>query len=111
MGVGQNIENLAEELAERWTWLLVGKDWAVRFQLLQQVHEQLRDDLGNHDLYAAVSQAFIRNIIQRLSGGAVTSLAQAHIYANSADEEHRRAASEWLSENEPAGLVPHFAPR
>ena len=109
MAAGGNIEDLAEELAERWTSFLAPKDWVGRLQLLQQVHEQLRDDLGNPNLYAAVSPLFIRKVIERLSGGPITSIDQAHIYANSDAEEHRRAASEWLAEHMPAHPIPHFA--
>jgi hypothetical protein len=110
MSAGQSIEGLAEELAERWTSFLAPKDWAGRLELLQQVHEQLRDDLGDADLYAAVSPVFMRKIIERLSGGPITSIAQAHIYVNSDAEEHRRAAGEWLAEHMPADPIPHFAP-
>ncbi len=103
MSVGR-AEDLAEELADRWASFFAPKDWFGRLQLLQQVHEQLQEDLSDLDLYCAVSPAFIRKLIDRLSNGPVTSAAQAHIYANSDDEAHRRAAGEWLAEHSETGL-------
>lgn len=108
MNIG-HAEDLAEELAERWTSLFAPKDWPGRLQLLQQVHEQLQEDLGDLNLYCAVSPAFIRKLIERLSDGPVASVAQAHIYANSDDEEHRRAAGEWLTQHSETSLSPRFA--
>jgi hypothetical protein len=109
MNAVDGIEGLAEELAERWISLLAPRDWPVRLQLLQQVHEQLRDDLGASELYALISPLFIRKVIERLSSGAITSTAQAHVYANSDAEEHRRAALEWLADHEPAAIPTQFA--
>ena len=90
------VEKLAEELTQRWAAAFALKNWAERLELLNQLHEQLLEDLGDLDLYSAVSPVFIRKLIVSLSGGPVTSAAQAHIYANSDDAEHRRAAGEWL---------------
>jgi hypothetical protein len=92
-GIGHQ---LAEELVERWAGFFAPKSWTERLDLLYQVHEQLRDDLDNLDLYAEVSPAFVGRLIDKLSSGPVSSLAQAHIYANSDDETHRREAGEWL---------------
>jgi len=96
------VESLAEELTRRWTGAFAAKDWVERLALLNQLHEQLLEDLGDLDLYSAVSPVFIRKLIISLSGGPVSSAAQAHIYANSEDKEHRRAAGEWLARRKPA---------
>ena len=95
-------EKLSTELATRWAVVFAKKNWAERLDLLNQVHEQLQEDLGDLEMYSAVSPIFIRKLIERLSDGPVASVAQAHIYANSEDERHRRAAGEWLAAQEGA---------
>jgi len=98
-------ETLAEELAERWTSFFIPKGWPERLHLLHQVHEQLREDLADIELYCDVSSAFIRKLIDRLSAGSVESTAQAHIYANSDSEEHRRVAGDFLAESSAASVL------
>src|SRR5215471_13674016 len=93
----KEVENLAEELARRWGGAFLGKEWPERLELLNEIHEQLLEDLGDLDLYSAVSPVFIRKIVTMLGTEPVTSAAQAHIYANSDDERHRQAAGEWLA--------------
>jgi hypothetical protein len=90
-------EKLSTELAARWAVIFTPKSWDERLELLNQVHEQLQEDLGNLEMYSTVSPMFIRKLIELLSNGPVVSVAQAHIYANSQDEGHRRAAGEWLA--------------
>jgi len=89
--------DLADELVARWRPLLAVKNWAERLQLLHQIHEQLQDDLEDIAFYSRVSPIFIQKIIDDLGGGPITSREQAHIYANSGDAEHRRAAGEWFA--------------
>ena len=91
------ISQLAEELVRRWLPQFQEKSWAERLALLNEMHEQLLEDLGDMDLYCAVSPAFIRRLIETLAEDPIASTAQAHIYANSEDEAHRRAAGEWLA--------------
>jgi hypothetical protein len=95
------VEELAGELVRRWLAQFEGKDWPTRLDLLNDMHEQLLEDLGDMDLYCAVSPAFIRGLIEALAEHPVSSIAQAHVYANSADPEHRRAAGEWLARHAP----------
>jgi len=90
-------EKLSTELAGRWAVVFAAKSWDERLELLNQVHEQLQEDLGDLEMYSTVSPMFIRKLIERLANGPVVSVAQAHIYANSQDEGHRRAAGEWLA--------------
>ena len=96
---------LAAELAKRWQPALVGKSWAERFELIRQMHEQMQDDLEDLQLYAEVSPNLIQQIIEGLSGGAIESVEQAQIYANSANKAHREAAGAWLAKHH-AGKKP-----
>ena len=91
------VEDLAKELAARWIPQLLHKSWSERLNLLQQIHEQLQEDLEDLSLFSEISPALIREIIDGLSDGPITSFEQAHIYANSADRDHRRVASEWIA--------------
>jgi hypothetical protein len=88
---------LADELVARWRPLLVDKNWPERLQLLHQIHEQLQEDLEDIAFYSRVSPIFIRKTIDDLGDGPIISREQAHIYANSGDPEHRRAAGEWFA--------------
>jgi len=97
--VNRPIEELAAELAARWAPLFVEKDWPERLKLLSEMHEQLQEDLGDMEVYCALSPVLIMELIEKASDGPVTSLEQVHIYANSAAEEHRRAAGEWLAQH------------
>ena len=90
-------EKQAAELAVRWATILIDKSWRERLDLLHQIHEQLQDDLNNLELYCQVSPILIKRLIEALDGGPITSMEQAHIYANSGDEAHRQAAGEWLA--------------
>ena len=102
MALRKTIESLVDELVTSWVPLFEPKNWPERLHLLNEVHEQLQEDIGDLEVYSAVSPAFIRELIERLQGGPVGSAAQAHIYANSSDDDHRQAAGEWLSRQEVA---------
>lgn len=91
------VERLVAELTRRWLPEFEDKSWPERLHLLNEMHEQLLEDLGDIDLYCAVSPAFIRRLIETLEDGPINSVEQAHIYANSEAQEHRRAAGEWLA--------------
>ena len=97
MGFYQSAEDLAVELAARVKSAFEPRTWAERLDLLHELHDQLREDLRDFEMYCAVSPLVVCELINLLSGGAVESLAQAHVYANSSDAEHRRAAGEWLA--------------
>ena len=104
MSLHQAAEKLASELAVHWVSMLKPKSWSERLSLLHEVHEQLQEDLRDLKIYCAVSPLLIREIIELLAGGPVESLAQAHIYANSDDADHRRAAYEWLAVHQTSAL-------
>lgn len=90
------VEALATELAERWAPMMERMDWPERLQLLGEIHEKLLEDLGNFDIYAELSPRFIARLLDRVGNGTISSAAQAHIFANSAEDRHRRASGEWF---------------
>ena len=92
----RRVDSLVAELVSRWLPLFAAEDWPERLKLLHQMHEQLQEDLGQMELYSAVSPALIHELLEQLAAGPITCTAQAHIYANSDDERHRRMAGEWL---------------
>ena len=96
------LASLLDELARRWTLDFASRDWPQRLALLNEVHEQLLEDFDDFDLYCAASPAIIRQLIENVAGGPVTSAAQAHIYANSESDEHRLMAGEWFARHSPA---------
>ncbi len=100
------VDGLVGELVSRWLPSFAGKEWPERLILLHQLHEQLQEDLGEIELYSAVSAAFIRELIEGLSAGPITCMAQAHIYANSDDHRHRRMAGEWLEMHQSMDMPP-----
>lgn len=91
---------LTNELLDRWTPALQGKDWARRLVLLGQIHEQLQEDIKDMETYCAVSPLFIAGLIDRLGTEEVNSLEQAHIYSNSGSEAHRHLAGVWLAKHQ-----------
>lgn len=92
-------DRLAEELVDRCIELLRPRDWAGRLDALMQMHDQVREDFEDFDLFCNVFPIFIARLIHRLGVQPIESLPQAHIYANSALQEHRDAAGAWLSKN------------
>lgn len=99
------IGNLVAELLKRWFTTFAAQNWQERLALLNELHDQLLEDLGDWEVYCAVFPAFIAALIDRLGDSAVSSEPQAHIYANSQREEHRRAAGDWLAANRPGAAT------
>jgi hypothetical protein len=96
----EQLVRLTNELLDRWTPVLQGKDWAKRLGLLGQIHEQLQEDIKDLETYCAVSPMFIAGLIERLGTGEVDSVEQAHIYSNSGNETHRHMAGLWLARHQ-----------
>ncbi|HYM33017.1 MAG TPA: hypothetical protein VEU47_17085 [Candidatus Cybelea sp.] len=92
-------EHLASELTGRWLPLLANRSWRERLQLLNDMHDQLLDDLGDFDTYCKVSPLLIKGLIVELGDTSVTSAEQAHVYANSSDESHRILARAWFEKH------------
>jgi hypothetical protein len=98
--VDEQMQQLANELLDRWAPALQGKDWAKRLVLLGQIHEQLQEDIKDLETYCAVSPLFLAGLIDRLGVSEVDSVEQAHIYANSGSEAHRQLAGVWLAKHQ-----------
>jgi hypothetical protein len=91
-----DVGDLVAELVDRWAPTFQSRSWAGRLSLLTEIHEQLLDDLGNFDIFAEVSPRFIAGLIDRLDEGPIRCDEQAHIYANSGNDRHRRLAGDWF---------------
>jgi hypothetical protein len=91
-----DVGDLVAELVDRWAPTFQSRSWTGRLSLLTEIHEQLLDDLGNFDVFAEVSPRFIAGLIDRLDEGPVRCAEQAHIYANSGKDRHRRLAGDWF---------------
>ena len=94
--LSQEIDRLSDELASRWLLSLERKNWTERLALISEIHEQLKEDLADIELYCALSPVFVRKIIEGLAQETVADAAQAQIYANSESDAHRRLALAWL---------------
>ena len=97
MSLQRSVDTLTDELVTLWAPQFEPKAWPERLQLLNDVHDQLQEDIGDLAVYSAVSPVFIRKLIDHLNDGPIASAAQAHVYANSDAEHHRRAAGIWLN--------------
>lgn len=89
-------EKLAEEIAGRCVDLLRTRPWPDRLQALSDMHDQLRQDFKDFDVFCTVFPLFVSTLIEQLGEEEVNSLEQAHIYANSSAALHRDAAGRWL---------------
>ena len=101
-----DIRGLIAELVDRWVPMMQPRSWPGRLALLAEIHEQLLDDIGGFDVFAAVSPGFIAGLIDRLGGGPVACEEQGHIYANSGSERHRQLAGEWFNRSRGTRAVP-----
>ncbi len=92
-------EQLAAQWAEHCIELLRPMDWPGRMDALMQLHDQLRNDFANFEVFCQVFPIVIAQTIERLGQPPVEDLNQAHIYANSSETSHREAAGDWLKAN------------
>lgn len=89
---------IAVEVAERWLHQLKPVSWDRRILLLNDLHQYLRDNLASLDVFCDVFPEAIAIIIERLGAEPIGSVAQAHVYANSLDENHRQMAKAWFKQ-------------
>jgi hypothetical protein len=89
-------EELAEDLANFWFSAIAVASWEGRLKILEQIDAKLHADLENRSDYEAVAPRFVAAVIERLGFPSVESRAQAQIFARSAHERHRDAATLWL---------------
>ncbi|HKT16989.1 MAG TPA: hypothetical protein VJR47_03035 [Stellaceae bacterium] len=90
------IEDLSDELSQRWQSHFAQKNWEERLDLLRQIQDQLKEDLEDLESFVALLPLLVRKLIDGLPPAPIGSFAQAHIYANSDAEEHRQLAGQWL---------------
>jgi hypothetical protein len=92
-------EVLARELVELWADTLALEPWSKRLEMLNGIHEQLIADIGDFEQYCEVSPRFVAGLIEHWKPERITCVEQAHIYANSGNEDHRKTAGDWLKAN------------
>lgn len=88
--------DLAVELADRWLEPTRATSWAGRLALLNEIHDHLREEIPEFDRFCDIFPRFIAALIERLGDRDISSADQAHVFANSADAEHRHAAAVWF---------------
>jgi len=95
------------ELVHRWAAPLERKSWAERLTLLNEIHDHLMEELETFEELCEIFPRLVAGLIEHLGADDVTSLEQAHIYANSIDVEHRKVAGAWLAAHQgPGGISP-----
>ena len=87
---------LAVELAERCAPLLSPYDWDGVSSALGEMHDQLAEDLPDEDEFDGVFGEMVARLIDRLGNPYIASWPQAHVYARSADPNHRERAALWM---------------
>jgi hypothetical protein len=92
-------EELAEDLANFWFSAIAVASWEGRLKILEQIDAKLLADLENRSDYEAVAPRFVAAVIERLGFPPVESRAQAQIFARSAHERHRDAATAVVAEH------------
>jgi len=86
---------LAVELADRCAPLLSPHDWEDVGSALCDMHDQLLEDLSDEREFDVVFGDMIARVIDKLGNPEIASWPQAHIYARSADPNHRERATLW----------------
>jgi hypothetical protein len=89
---------IALEVAERWLHQLKPVPWEQRILLLNDLHQYLRDNLASLEVFCDVFPEAIALIIERLGNEPIATVGQAHVYANSLDENHRQMAKAWFKQ-------------
>jgi hypothetical protein len=89
-------DELAEDLANFWFSAIAVASWEGRLKILKQIDAQLLADIERRSDYEAVAPRFLAAVIERLGFPPVENRFQAQIFARSACERHRDAATVWL---------------
>jgi len=87
---------LAVELADRCAPLLSPHDWDGVSSALGEMHDQLLEDLADEEEFDGVFGDMVACLIDKLGNPDIASWPQAHIYARSADPNHRERAALWM---------------
>lgn len=89
--------DLVPELVERCYGLLAKASWPERLAALMEMHDQLRDEIQDFQLFCDVFPRFVERLVERFGDAEVTCFEQAQIMANSASKQHRDAAGAWIA--------------
>lgn len=89
-------EQLPTELAQIWARQLKPLSWEERITLMNEFHENLKEMIPDFEEFCEVFPAIVMETLNRIDEADISCDAQAHIYANSADEEHRQRAGAWF---------------
>ncbi len=89
-------EQLPKELAQIWARQLKPLSWEKRVLLMNDFHENLQEMIPDFGEFCEVFPAIVTETLELIDDPEISCDAQAHIFANSADEKHRRLAGAWF---------------
>lgn len=91
--------SLVEEIADRCVKLLSAGDWDRVYAALAEMHDQLREDIPDEEEFCVFFPQVVARLIDRLGDRPIGVLAQAQVYANSADPVQRADAGAWIKQH------------
>lgn len=89
-------EQLPKELAQIWARQLKPLSWEKRVQLMNEFHENLKEMIPDFGEFCEVFPEIVTETLNQINEHDIACDAQAHIFANSADEKHRQRAGAWF---------------
>ena len=92
MGSGQ----LPKELSQIWARQLKPVDWDKRVLLINEFHDNLKEMIPDFEEFCDVFPAIVQETLVLIGEDEITCESQAHIFANSADQNHRLLAGAWF---------------
>ena len=90
---------IATEWADRCASLLSRSDWERVCTALGELHDQLREEIPDEAEFEVVFPYLVSGVIHRLGDLPIETLAQAQVYASSAQQDHRALADTWMQRN------------
>ena len=87
---------LPKELSQIWARQLVPADWDTRVFLINDFHDNLKEMIPDFEEFCEVFPAIVMETLNLIGENEITCDAQAHIFANSADQKHRLMARDWF---------------
>ena len=95
MGSGK----LSKELSRIWARQLKPVNWEKRVLLINDFHDNLKEMIPDFEEFCDVFPAIVRETLVLIDEDEILCDAQAHIFANSADQTHRLMAGAWFRSN------------
>ena len=89
-------KQLPKELSQIWARQLKPLDWDKRVLLINDFHDNLKEMIPNFEEFCDVFPAIVRETLVLIGEDEILCDAQAHIFANSADQKHRLMAGDWF---------------